>query len=122
MMKEERLENTILRNLLTNEQYTRKALPFLKESYFDLDAEKIVFDQIRDYVDKYNNVPTKEALVIDLNDKKGITEEEFKSSSELLNQVLENDVFNCIPESTTIQNIIGFLCPLFLKTKEEVKY
>ena len=90
MMKEERLENTILRNLLTNEQYTRKALPFLKEDYFTQDADRIVFEQIRDYVDKYNNIPTKEALVIDLNDKKGITEEEFKSSSELLDQVLEN--------------------------------
>ena len=90
MMKEERLENTILRNLLTNEQYTRKALPFLKEVYFTQDADRIVFEQIRDYVDKYNNIPTKEALVIDLNDKKGITEEEFKYSSELLDQVLEN--------------------------------
>ena len=90
MMKEERLENTIQRNLLTNEKYTRKALPFLKEDYFTQDADRIVFEQIRDYVDKYNNIPTKEALVIDLNDKKGITEEEFKSSSELLDQVLEN--------------------------------
>ena len=90
MMKEERLENTILRNLLTNEKYTRKVLPFLKESYFTQDAEKIVFEQIRSYVDKYNNIPTKEALVIDLGDKKGITEEEFNSSSNLLNQVLEN--------------------------------
>ena len=87
-MKEELLENTILRNLLTNEKYTRKALPFLKESYFTQDAEKIVFEQIRSYVDKYNNIPTKEALVIDLGDKKGITEAEFNSSSNLLNQVL----------------------------------
>ena len=73
-----RLEDTILTNLIFNEEYTRKVLPFLKDEYFATRSDKIIFSQIYDFVNKYNNLPTKETLTIELNNRKDINEEEFK--------------------------------------------
>ncbi len=74
-----RLEDTILTNLIFNEEYTRKVLPFLKDEYFGTRSDKIIFSQIYDFVNKYNNLPTKETLIIELNTRKDINEEEFKA-------------------------------------------
>ena len=70
------IETTILGNLLHNEEYTRKVLPFLKNDYFTNNSEKIVYDTVSDFVTKYNSLPTKEALSIELQEVK-INEEEF---------------------------------------------
>ena len=69
-----RLEDTILTNLIFNEDYCRKVLPFLKDDYFANRTDKILFHQIYDFVDKYNNLPTKETLIIELGNRKDITE------------------------------------------------
>ena len=74
-----RLEDTILTNLIFNEDYCRKVLPFLKDDYFANRTDKILFHQIYDFVDKYNNLPTKETLIIELGNRKEITEEEYKA-------------------------------------------
>ena len=79
-------EIAILKNLLQNEEYTRKVLPFLKTDYFTENADKIVYDKVNDFVVKYNTLPSKEALVIELQDMK-INEEEFKESMEVLDEI-----------------------------------
>ena len=79
-------ETAILKNLLQNEEYTRKVLPFLKADYFTENADKIVYDKVNDFVVKYNTLPSKEALVIELQEMK-INEEEFKESMELLDEI-----------------------------------
>ena len=56
---------TILRNLLTNDEFTRKTIPFLKKEYFE-GAQRFVFDEILKFVSKYNKLPTPEALSIEL--------------------------------------------------------
>lgn len=81
-----RIETTILGNLLQNEEYTRKVLPFLKTDYFTNNGEKIVYDTVNDFVTKYNSLPTKEALSIELQEVK-INEEEFKETMELLDEI-----------------------------------
>ena len=81
----ERLENTILRNLLYNEEYARKTLPFIQEGYFSQYTEKAVFQEIKKFFEKYSNLPTKEAISIELNDRTDLTEENIESSTELLN-------------------------------------
>ena len=53
-------ETMILSHLLTNEDYTRKVLPFLKIKYFEGNDHQIVFDEIYKFVDKYKNIPSKE--------------------------------------------------------------
>ena len=80
-----RLETTILSNLIFNEEYTRKTLPFLKEDYFGSRTEKVLFAQINEFVEKYNNCPTKEALVIELDKRKDINETENASIKEYVN-------------------------------------
>ena len=79
-------ETAILKNLLQNEEYTRKVLPFLKTDYFTENADKVVYDTINDFVVKYNSLPTKEALAIELQDVK-LNEEEFRESMEVLDEI-----------------------------------
>ena len=61
-----RLESIILKNLIINEPYARKVLPFIKREYFVEEKERIIFERIENFIIKYNNIPTKEAVAIDL--------------------------------------------------------
>ena len=58
MVTAERIERTTLKNLLHNEDYTRKVLPFLKPEYFEDRSERIVFTEIQKFIDQYNKRPT----------------------------------------------------------------
>ena len=82
-----RLEQTILKNLIYNEEFTRKVLPFIKPEYFSDQTEKIVFKEIFDFVDKYKTLPSHEALVINFTEAKNLTEPQVKDSIELLNEI-----------------------------------
>ena len=82
-----KLETTILRNLFYNEEFTRKVLPFVKEEYFTSNIEKIIFKQIESFVNKYNNLPTYESVVIDLSESKNLKEQDLKSSIEFLDTI-----------------------------------
>jgi replicative DNA helicase len=73
-----RIEQTIISNFFYNEEYTRRVLPFVKEEYFNNRTEAILFIEVFQFVEKYNNLPTKEAISIELNTKRDINEEEFK--------------------------------------------
>ena len=85
-----KIETTILKNLLQNEDYARKVLPFLKEDYFTENCDKIVYNHINSFIIKYNNLPTKEALNIELSESK-ITEEDFKESTNLVDEIDKNE-------------------------------
>ena len=91
-MNNERIEQTILRNLIFNEEFTRKTLPFINEIYFPKREEKILFQEIDNFVQKYKNLPTKETLLIELNNRKDINEEENKVVKELLNTLNPEEV------------------------------
>ena len=71
----ERIEITILSNLLSNEEFTRKTIPFIKEDYFSNRQEKILFTEIFKFVQKYNNLPTKETIIIEITQRKDINED-----------------------------------------------
>ena len=71
-------------NLLFNEGYARKVIPFLQQEYFSDYVEKILFNLINDYVQKYNSFPSKEALAIDLSNKDGLNEDIFKKAKEYI--------------------------------------
>lgn len=72
-----RLENLILTNLITNEDYTRKTLPYLKNEYFTDTNDKVLYTLIEKFVDKFNELPTKEVLKVGLFGIKGLTEDQF---------------------------------------------
>ena len=80
----ERIERTTLKNLIHNDEYARKVLPFLKEEYFTERFDKILFREIYHFITKYNNLPTKEALSIELNNRKDINETEYKTITDIL--------------------------------------
>jgi replicative DNA helicase len=80
----ERIERTALKNLIHNEDYCRKVLPFIKEEYFSDRLEKLLFAEIYKFVNKYNNLPTKESLSIEINSNRTITEDEYKKITEIL--------------------------------------
>ena len=82
-----RLEQTILKNLIYNEVYTRKVLPFIKPDYFSDNTERIVFKEIFDFVNKYKNLPTHESLVINFTESKSLTEPQVRESIELLKEI-----------------------------------
>ena len=89
-----RLETTILKNLIYNEEYTRKVLPFLSVNYFQEREDKILYEKIAEYINQYNALPTQEALAIEL-DKSPIKDEEFQNSLKLLESITnENDEAN----------------------------
>ena len=85
-----RLEQTILRNLIYNDEYTRKVLPFLSNQYFTDYTEKLVFEEIHDYVNRYKNLPTHEALIINFSEKKNLTSEQVKNVNTLLQDAYQS--------------------------------
>ena len=78
-MSTQTIERTTLSNLVYNEPYARKVLPFIKPEYFGNRHERVVFEEINKFMEKYGNQPTKEALSIELDNRKDLTDEEFKS-------------------------------------------
>ena len=89
----QRIETIILSNLVRNEEFTRKVLPFLKRDYFQERSEQIVFDIMEDYFVKYNGAPSKEALIITLDEKK-LAQPDIDSCVELIQGVYEDDSEN----------------------------
>ena len=86
----ERLEDTILKSLLYNDDFVRRALPYLKPDYFTEHLDKTVFEYVSDFIQKYNVSPTKEALVIELNESTKLNEDQFKQIVSRLNLYEEN--------------------------------
>ena len=78
MVQQSRIENTIISSLFFNEEYTRKVLPFIKEEYFSNRVEQLLFGEVFGFIEKYNNLPTKDAILIELNSRRDINEEELQ--------------------------------------------
>ena len=76
----ERIEETILRNLIYDEEFYRKVVPFVKPEYFIELHEKVIFEEIQDFSTKYDKTPTKEVLNINLQNRNDLTEETFQQS------------------------------------------
>ena len=88
----ERIERTALSNLIHNEEYTRKVLPFIKEEYFSDRTERLLFTEIYKFVNKYNSLPTKEALSIEINSAKSVNEDEYKKITDVLSTLNKEPV------------------------------
>ena len=87
----ERIERTILRNLVHNEQYMRRVFPFLRPEYFGNREDQVVFNTIKTFVDDYNNCPTPEALEIAVQ-KTNIGEEDFRHTQTLIKELTNESV------------------------------
>lgn len=76
------LEDVILSNLIYNEEYTRKVLPFIKDEYFKEHSSKVVFKLFHTYLMKYNVLPSKEALIVDLESSSGLPASVYEETKE----------------------------------------
>jgi len=74
----ERIELLILRNLIYNEEYARKVIPFIKDEYFEDQNQKIIFQEISSFIEQYNKLATKEILFIEVEKRSDINDTNFK--------------------------------------------
>jgi len=81
------IEKAIFNNLLNNEQYARKTIPFIKSEYFSNRNDKVVFELIESYVHQYNAMPTKEALLVDLTNTNGISEDDYTECTTTIKEI-----------------------------------
>jgi replicative DNA helicase len=83
----DKIEFLILRNLLYNEEYIRKIIPFLKSEYFEDTNQKIVFEEILSFVQEYNQPATKEVLCIEVENRKDINDTSFNEIIQLISSL-----------------------------------
>jgi len=88
----ERIETTILRNLLCNEQFYRKVVPFVKPDYFNEIHEKVIYEEVWNFASNYELVPTKEVLTINLEARKDLNEEVYQNAVKTIQGLTDDSV------------------------------
>jgi len=97
----EKVEFLILRNLLHNGQYVRKVIPFIKSEYFEDSNQKIVFEEILNFITQYNELATKEVLCIEIAKRTDINEQSFREITQLVSCLEDVPVeFNWLVDTT----------------------
>ena len=89
-METERVPLTILSNLLYDEVYARKVLPFIRDEYFEERTDRVVFQQIAEYIKSYDGLPTKEVLHIEAEKRDDLTQDEFSLVENLIDALQES--------------------------------
>ena len=90
-MVSERVPLTILNNLIHDEEYTRKVIPFIEEDYFEEKSDKVVFEEIHAFLKTYDSLPTKEVLQIEVGKRTDLTQDEFQSTEQLISALSETE-------------------------------
>ena len=86
-METQRIEQTILKNLIQSDSFSRKVLPFVKDEYFTEADEKTVFNEIKDYFEKYTKTPTAEALLINLENNTRLSDSDLVQSKSIVGSI-----------------------------------
>ena len=84
------IEQVVLKNILTNEKYMRKVLPFVKPDYFE-GTYKILFKEAGKFVGKYNKLPTAEAFKIEIDNADSFNEEQYRHAVEIIPNLFEKE-------------------------------
>tara|TARA_A200000159_G_scaffold116043_1_gene109430 strand:- start:6722 stop:8098 length:1377 start_codon:yes stop_codon:yes gene_type:complete len=87
----DRIELTLLRNLIHDEDFLRKVLPFIKEDYFEERVEKIIFQEIASFALEYDKVLTPEILSIEIQNREDLSEQEFKDAANTVDILRESE-------------------------------
>jgi archaellum biogenesis ATPase FlaH len=85
----EKVETTVIKNLIFNEEFSRKVLPFIRGEYFDNYHEKVIFEEIAKFIVKYNSLPSKEVVLIESEKRTDLSDDVFKKICEYVT-VLED--------------------------------
>ena len=95
------IERTTLSQLVSNEQYARKVLPFMKGDYFSDRTERTIFEEIAKFVDKYNKIPTQTSLEIEVSSRKDLNSDDYKRVIEVIQAMESTDVdFDWLVDTT----------------------
>lgn len=89
-----RIEDQIFGNLIGNDQYARKVVPFLFADYFTDRTDRVIFEEYQKYFGEYNAAPTKDILKIEVSNRKDVTEDQVKRASEILDSVDQTNLVN----------------------------
>jgi replicative DNA helicase len=97
----DKVEILILRNLLHNEKYVRKVIPFIKLEYFEDTNQKVVFEEILKFVQEYNQPATKEVLCIEVEKRQDINDNSFKEITQMVSYLDDEPAeFNWLVDTT----------------------
>jgi replicative DNA helicase len=97
----ERIETTILRNLLCNEQFYRKVVPFVKPDYFNEIHERVIYEEVWNFASTYELVPTKEVLTINLEARKDLNEEVYQNAVKTIAELSTDPIeYNWLLDTT----------------------
>ena len=88
------IERTALSQLLTNEDYARKVMPHMKGDYFSDRTERTVFEEIQKFVEKYNALPTKDTLEIEIDTRRDLNEDDIKKVLTVVKELSVDDNIN----------------------------
>jgi len=80
-------EKVILQNLISNDEYSRRVIPFIRDEYFHNNIDKKIFSIVRDYIISYNGIPTKEAIVLSLQKDNTLQEDDYKDAIDLVDDI-----------------------------------
>ena len=113
MSEIESTEGLVLWGLLYNEDYCRKVIPFLKDEYFQEQSHKLIFGKIDGYLDKYNAQPSKEALIIDIEQQSDVSDNVYSEVITILNELhKEKDRDENVAKVKHDDGRANFLCTL----------
>ena len=100
-MENQTIERTTLSQLVYNEEYTRKVLPFLKGEYFSDKIERTIFEEIQTFVEKYKSVPTQTSLEIEVQNRKDLNEGDYKKVIDVIKTLKSTEVdFDWLVDTT----------------------
>ena len=85
------IERTALSELITNEDYARKVLPHMKRDYFSDRSERIVFEEIQKFVEKYNTLPNKTSIEIEIDSRRDLNEQDVKAVIDVVKSLEKDD-------------------------------
>ena len=88
------IERTALSELITNEDYARKVLPHMKRDYFSDRSERIVFEEIQKFVEKYNSLPNKTSIEIEIDNRRDLNEQDVKAVIDVIKSLEKDDDAN----------------------------
>ena len=88
----DRIERTILSNLLYNEDYLRKVIPFIKADYFEEKKERIIYEEISDFISNYDKRASQEILSIEVKNRSDLNETEYREVQQVIDGCVEEEI------------------------------
>ena len=83
------LRKAILHNLIINQDYAQKVIPFLSDEYFQDKSEKVIFDEVKKYFTQYDKVPNYQAVTIQIQERNDLTEAVYKEIEGVVSKKVE---------------------------------